>query len=136
MATKKTAPTKISDISFSALPAIGTDLDGGIFFGLTTSKSGMHFAATLLPAKSKKCLPWQEAMAWAEKQGGALPSRPAAAMLLANLEDKLEPLWHWTNEEFDASYAWDCYFYDGCQNGIHESYEGSVVAVRLIPLTA
>jgi hypothetical protein len=129
-----TAP--ITSIALSALPAIGADLDGGIFFGLTTGKDGNHYAATFLPAKSDKRLPWKKAMEWATKQGGALPTRPVAALLFANLKDKLEPLWHWTSDEEDASYAWYCDFIYGGQYDFHKSYEGSVVAVRLIPLTA
>ncbi len=130
------ATTTLKSIALSALPAIGADLDGGTFFGLTTSKSGMHFAAILLPAKSTKRLDWKKATAWAKKQGGELPNRRVAALLFANAKDKLEPTWHWTSEEYDASFAWYCGFYGGNQYYDHKSYEGSVVAVRLIPLTA
>ena len=128
--------TTITSIPFAALPAIGADLDGGAFFGITTGKDGTHYAATLLPAKSDKRLPWNKAMEWAAKQGGMLPTRPVAALLFANLKEPLEPVWHWTSDEDDASSAWFCYFYYGNQNVSHKSYEGSVVAVRLIPITA
>jgi hypothetical protein len=131
-----TTTTPIKSVSITVLPAIGADLDGGAFFGITTRKDGTHCAAVLLPAQSDKRLPWKPAMAWAAKQGGELPSRPVAAMLFANLKDKLTPNWHWTSAEDDASYAWGCDFDHGGQYGTHESYEGSVVAVRLIPLTA
>ena len=57
-------------------------------------------------------------------------------MLFANLKDKLTPSWHWTADEDDASYAWGCYFINGTQDLDRKSYEGSAVAVRLIPLTA
>ena len=127
--------TPIKTISITALPAIGADLDGDIFFGVTTSKDGTHNAAFLLPERGQK-LTWKKAIDWAAKQGGALPTRPLAAMLFANLKDKLTPTWHWTSEEDDASYAWNCHFYYGGQHGTHESYEGGAVAVRLIPLTA
>lgn len=127
--------TPIKTISITALPAVGADLDGGIFFGVTTSKDGTHNAAVLLPERGQK-LTWNKAIDWAAKQGGVLPTRPLAAMLFANLKDKLMPSWHWASEEDDASYAWCCYFGDGTQFSFRKSYGGSAVAVRLIPLTA
>jgi len=128
--------TTLTSISLNALPAIGADLDSGTFAGLTTRKDGTHCAVVLLPTKPTKILAWKPAMTWAKKQDGELPTRPVAALLFANVKDKLEPTWHWTSDEDDASYAWFCYFYDGFQNYNRKSYEGSVVAVRLIPLTA
>jgi len=127
--------TPIKTVSITALPAFGADLDGGAFFGVTTGKDGAHYAATLLPERGQK-LTWTKAIDWAAKQGGVLPTRPVAAMLFANLKDKLTPTWHWTSEEDDASYAWHCFFGDGSQYDDRKSYEGSAVAVRLIPLTA
>jgi hypothetical protein len=126
-------PTKT--IAFTALPAIRADLDGGLFFGITTGKDGIHYAATLLPVRAENQT-WKKAINWAKKQGGTLPTRPVAAMLFANLKDKLTPSWHWTADEYDASYAWVCGFSDGVQYVSLKSYEGSVVAVRLIPITA
>ncbi len=81
-------------------------------------------------------LTWKKAITWATKQGGVLPTRPVAALLYANLKPKLQPRWHWTSEEDDASYAWHCDFGYGDQDLIHKSCEGCAVAVRLIHLTA
>jgi hypothetical protein len=120
-------------VNFSTLPLLGATLEGGIFAGLTTRKDGIHCAVILLPENGEK-LTWRKAIAWAAKQGGELPSRPVAALLFANLKAQLQPRWHWTCEEDDASYAWVCSFY-GSQNDILKSNEGSAVAVRLIPLT-
>jgi len=127
--------TQSNSISFSALPAIGTALDGGTFVGVTTKKDGTHCAVVLLPDQADG-VTWKKAMNWATKQGGELPSRPVAALLFANAKDKLKPTWHWTSDEYDASYAWSCYFDYGNQFDFHKSCEGSAVAVRLIPLTA
>ncbi len=120
-------------IALSALPALGQELDGGIFAGLTTRKDGTHCAVVLLPGKGEE-LDWKAAKAWAEEQGGELPTRPVAALLFANVKDKLEPEWHWTADEYDASYAWYCAFSDGYTYGDRKSYDGAAVAVRLIPL--
>lgn len=122
-------------ISIAALPALGAEFDGGIFAGITTTKSGTHRAVILLPEQAEE-LTWKKACTWAEKQGGELPSRPIAALLFANVKSQLKPHWHWTSEAYDASYAWSCHFNGGYQNFSHKSYEGSVVAVRLILLTA
>jgi hypothetical protein len=123
--------TEPKTISIASLPAIGTDLDGGTFFGITTKKDGTHYAAILLPNQGEK-LTWKKAMNWAAKQGGELPTRPVAAVLFANIKDKLKPVWHWTSEEDDASYAWYCLFDYGFQGSSRKSYEGCAVAVRLI----
>lgn len=122
-------------IKFADLPALGADLDGGTFAGIITKRDGTHCAVILLPNKAHE-LTWKKAMNWAEKEGGELPSRPVAALLFANVKDRLEPSWHWTSEQYDASYAWNCYFDDGYQNFNRKSYEGRAVAVRYIALEA
>ena len=122
-------------MSITDLPAIGQLLNGGTFAGLTTKPDGTHCAVVLLPGTGTD-LTWTKAKAWAKKQGGELPSRPVAALLFANVKANLKPKWHWTSEEYDASYAWLCNFLNGTQYDIHKSFEGSAVAVRQIPLTA
>lgn len=124
-----------ANINLANLPAIGSDLDGGIFAGLTTKPDGTHCAVVLLPDAGTN-LTWTKAKAWAKKLGGELPSRPVAALLFANVKSALQPRWHWTGDELDASYAWGCYFGNGNQHGDHKSSEGGAVAVRQIPLTA
>ena len=130
--TSKTAPITTT---LSALPSIGTAFEGGIFAGVTTKKDGIHCAVVLLPAKGK-VLDRNAAKAWALEQGGELPTRPVAALLFANVQPELSPEWNWTADEYNASYAWFCNFDDGNVISIRKSYEGSAVAVRLIPLTA
>ena len=122
-------------ISISPLPALGAALHGGIFAGLTTRKDGSHCAVVLLPDQGTD-LTWKNACNWAQKLEAELPSRPVAALLFANVKDQLRSAWHWTSESDGASYAWGCYFGNGSQNYDRKSYEGSAVAVRLIPLTA
>ena len=122
-------------MNLASLPAMGAPLEGGTFAGLTTRQDGTHCAVVLLPGH-KQDVSWQDAKAWAAEQGGELPSRPVASLLFANVKDQLQPDWHWTADEEGASSAWYCYFYDGIQDDFRKSYEGSVVAVRLIPLSA
>jgi hypothetical protein len=127
--------TQNTFISIASLPPVGADLDGGTFAGLTTSTDGTHHAVILLPEHGTS-LTWAKSNARAKKQGGELPTRPVASLLFANVKDKLQPGWHWTSEEDDASYAWGCGFSIGNLGLTRKSYEGSAVAVRLIPLTA
>ena len=123
-------------LTFSTLPALGADLEGGTFCGLTTDKESRHHAVVLLPDRSDKRLTWKQAIAWAKKAGGALPARPVSALLYALAKDRIEADWYWTSEEFDGSCAWGQHFGYGYQNCTHKSYEGRAVAVRLIQLTA
>ena len=118
-------------ISLSTLPALGTALHGGIFAGLTTRKDGSHCAVVLLPDQVAS-ITWKKAVNWAQKLEAELPSRPVAALLFANVKDKLRPAWHWTSDSDDASFAWDCGFSYGSQNVSRKSYEGSAVAVRRV----
>ena len=120
-------------IDLASLPPIGKSLDGGTFAGLTTKPDGTHCAVVLLPGNATD-LTWAKAKAWAKKQGGELPSRPVAALLFANVKASLQPRWHWTSEEDDASFAWFCSFYYGLQTYGRKSYEGSAVAVRYIKI--
>jgi hypothetical protein len=133
--TATTMTTKTSSIPFATLPALGAPLENGTFAGITTRADGTHCAVVLLPDQGEK-LTWKKAMNWAAKLGAELPSRPVASMLFANVKAQLKPNWNWTNEPDDASYAWYCHFGNGGIYGNRKSYEGSAVAVRLIPLTA
>ncbi|MEQ1660655.1 MAG: hypothetical protein ABL896_17965, partial [Hylemonella sp.] len=92
-----TTETQLQSISFSALPDLGADLDGGIFRGITTTKDGTHCAVVrlpdVIPASS-----WAKAKTAAKKAGGQLPSKAVGALLASN--EKLERGWYWTDEEW------------------------------------
>lgn len=129
--------SSIKSIPLSDLPKLGSALDGGIFAGITTQPDGAHSAVVLLPGRQSE-ITWSVATEWAENQGGELPSRPIFSLLYANVKASLPSGWHWTSETHkeDASCAWGCSFDYGYISGYHKSYEGSAVAVRLIPLIA
>jgi hypothetical protein len=130
-----TTKTVIASVILSALPAPGADFEGGTFAGLTTRPDGTHCAVVLLPGKAED-LDWNAAKAWALEQGGELPTRPVAALLFANVKPALQPEWHWTADEYDASSAWLCHFDCGYQGFYLKSAAGAAVAVRLIPLSS
>jgi len=123
-------------MNLASLPALGANLEGGLFAGLTTKPDGTHCAVVLLADKPGGKLTWQQAVEWAASVQGELPSRSVSALLFANARDQFEKAWHWTSETDadDGSYAWYQYFDDGGQISLHKSYEGRARAVRLIPL--
>ncbi|MBI3103215.1 MAG: DUF1566 domain-containing protein [Burkholderiales bacterium] len=123
-----------SSLTLSQLPALAEPIEGGAFAGIVTMPDGKHIAVVLLPDRGED-LDHPAAAAWAQERGGQLPTRPIAALLFANVKPLLPPRWHWCLETEGASYAWGCDFDDGLQYGYHKSFEGSAVAVRLIPLT-
>lgn len=125
--------TKPATIPFASLPTLGAALEDGTFAGITTRPDGTHCAVILLPAMGED-LTWKAAKAWAVEHGGELPTRPVAALLFANVQPALSPVWHWTADEYNASYAWDCHFGHGLQSCNHKDDERAAVAVRLIPL--
>lgn len=113
----------------------------------TSLLTGDHYAGIVLDADSKPThhlvlmaqrpeedLNWQDAMDWATSMGATLPNRQEQALLYANCKPHLKPQWHWSCEEHSASFAWNCTFDYGFQRSLHKSYEGSVVAVRRLPL--
>lgn len=121
-------------MKFTDLPNLGSPLDGDTFAGIATMPDGKHVAVVLLPGRGED-FDHPAAVAWAQERGGQLPTRTIAALLFANVKPLLPPRWHWCLETEGASAAWNCYFTSGHQDCHHKSFEGSAVAVRLIPIT-
>lgn len=121
-----------ASISFSALPALRAPLADGVFAGISTQKDGTHVAVVRLPGRGED-LDHASATAYALKLGGKLPSKVEAALLTSNLE--IEEDWYWTDEDYNASFAW--HFDSDGNTGINrKSAEGGALAGRLIPITA
>ena len=87
------------------LPAIGEPYEGGIYAGLTLLGNRVK-ALVLLPGDEE--LKWKDAIAWAEKQDGVLPSRVDALILWQNLPNEFKKEAYWTGTQLAASsgYAW------------------------------
>lgn len=122
-------------MKFKDIPALGQPLDGGIFVGIITQPDGTHCAVTLLPHRATG-LNWEAATQWAASLNAQLPTRPMAALIFANTQDRPKSGWHWTSDELeeDASYAWFCTFGRGTQSYYLKSPEADAVAVRLLPI--
>lgn len=69
---------------------------------------------------------WADANAWAEKQGGGLPTRREQSLLFANLKGEFQRAYYWSNEthESDSECAWFQFFDDGYQLNLHKDYDG------------
>jgi len=85
----------------------------------------------LLPASAED-LTWNDAMQWAAKQGGALPTRREQSLLFANLKHAFDERYYWSCEQHDknAGWAWCQHFTDGVQNYRRLSSEFRARAVR------
>ncbi|WP_454674862.1 DUF1566 domain-containing protein [Achromobacter pestifer] len=69
----------------------------------------------LLPGQIED-VSWSTAKAWAEKQGGELPTRQEQALLFANIKGQFDSRYYWSGEQYSADNAWIQNFVDGDQN--------------------
>lgn len=104
--------------------------DGEHYAGLALKIDGTPSHHLILLPGEGEDLQWSAAVEWAEKAGGALPTRQEQALLYANLKDQFKPEWYWSGEQHDASYAWCQGFGDGYQHAIHKDSELCARAVR------
>ncbi|SIR00695.1 DUF1566 domain-containing protein [Pseudacidovorax sp. RU35E] len=107
---------------------------GERYAGAVIDDDGQVLHHLMLMAGVATDVGWKQARAWAEAQGGELPTRQEQALLFANCKPHLLGRSHWSCEvhEDDASYAWDCYFDNGIQSYYHQSAALAAVAVRRI----
>ena len=99
-------------------------------------ETGEWHHLVLLPATTEKDLTWQEAIDWATSVGGELPTRFEAALLYANLRDKLDTdHWHWTGTQHanEPAWAWDQTFGIGNQFYSRKGVHYRARAVRRVP---
>ena len=89
----------------------------------------------LLPGDAEN-ITWPDALEWAKKAGGELPTRQEQALLFANLKDEFQDTWYWSSQEHhsEGSYAWYQFFTNGLQFNGRKSYEGRARAVRRFPV--
>lgn len=120
-------------IAFANLPSIGAEYEGGIFAGLSIENE-QPVALVLLPGDES--LTWSDAVAWAEKQGGALPSRIDQLVLFKNLKGEFQEAWYWSGEQFagNSGYAWGQDFGYGLQGITRKGGSCRARAVRRLPI--
>jgi hypothetical protein len=85
----------------------------------------------LLPGDAEN-ITWPDALEWAKKAGGELPTRQEQALLFANLKDEFQAAWYWSSQahETNGSCAWGQGFSIGGQSFSRKFYEGRARAVR------
>ena len=91
--------------------------EGEHYAGIILGKDGeADYHLILLPDEAID-IKWKDAQAWAEEQGGFLPTRREQSLLFANLKEHFKPRWHRsceTHQEHTSS-AWIQSFDDGTQ---------------------
>jgi len=120
--------------TLTSLPAIGTTWNGGIYAGLSLENE-KPVALVLLPGDLDDG-PWDDAVSWAKKQGGVLPSRIDQLVLLQNLKSEFKPDWYWSGapDAGDESYAWCQDFTSGTQSNDRKYTKLRARAVRRVAI--
>jgi len=118
----------------SALPAIGAAYGGGIFAGITLHEDKLH--ALVLLADDGEDMEWPDALEFAAKRDGVLPSRIDMIVLYKNLRDQFRKTWYWTSEEHpvNADYAFVQLFGGGLQGYGHKGHDCRARAVRRVAI--
>jgi hypothetical protein len=85
----------------------------------------------LLPGDAEE-LEWQQAVEWAEKQGGTLPTRAEQSLLFANLKGEFQGAYYWSGQqhETNSGWAWCQHFGYGHQYDDGKDLEFRFRAVR------
>ena len=129
-------------VSLASLPAIGTawaSFDqtrgghSGIYAGLSLENE-RAIALVLLPEEIEAS--WKDAMDWADKQDGELPSRIDQLVLFKNLKSKFREAAYWSCAPYIGaeSYAWCQHFDNGDQNDNRKTHKLRARAVRRIAI--
>jgi hypothetical protein len=106
---------------------------GETLIGLTLHEGKPHHLILLAGDEKKN---WKDAVAWAKKKGGVLPSRIDMLVLFERAAAKFEKTWYWTSQEYTgaAGYAWGQFFGGGSQGCDFVSNDGRARAVRRVPI--
>jgi len=123
-------------VTFSLIP--GTSVAKGVFAGNMPAQEDGILACSivLLDAKPPKSLNWNDAMKWAEKVGGYLPTRRELSLLRATVPEQFKPEWYWSEKQHASSSAgaWCQFFANGSQDNHYKSSKLRARAVRRLPI--
>jgi hypothetical protein len=109
---------KANAVTVLGLPEVQIELRNGEHYaGIIIGKDGEPSHHLILLPGDAEDIKWKDAKAWAEEQGGSLPTRREQSLLYANLKEQFQGRWYWSNEEHatDSDYAWFQNFLDGYQ---------------------
>jgi len=119
------------------LPVAEIELQKGEHYaGLILGDNGAPTHHLVLLPEQATSISWDNAVTWAAKAGGELPTRREQSLLYANLKGQFDPNYYWSIEQYAASPsdAWGQDFGNGGQGLNHESYEGRARAVRRVAI--
>src|SRR4051812_28871070 len=83
---------RVASVATDRLPAIGADLGGGKFAGVSV-ESGKPVALVKLEGDFTGT--HEQCIEWAKQQGGTLPNRVDGLVLLENLKDDFKAEYYW-----------------------------------------
>lgn len=108
---------------------------GEHYTGIVLKDGAPSHHVILLPGELESGT-WKEAIAWAKKQGGELPSRQEQALLFANAKEHFQPRWYWSGEQCapGPSCAWYQHFTSGNQYYDRKGFSLRVRAVRRLAI--
>lgn len=122
-------------------PVIGQPWQGGIYAGISVhDKQPVYLVLLPSDAEHKSWnaahKSWKQALAWATKQGGELPSRVDFLILYQNVKSEFKEDWYWTAQTYELGekYAWCQYFGHGGQHSGAKIHKCRARAVRRIPI--
>ncbi|OGB23309.1 MAG: hypothetical protein A3I66_01190 [Burkholderiales bacterium RIFCSPLOWO2_02_FULL_57_36] len=124
---------QIKEKRLFSLPEAEIDLnDGEHYAGIIIGKDGASSHHLILLSGEAEEITWANAVEWAVKAGGELPTRREQALLYANLKEQFKPNWYWSCEQHAAhsDYAWCQYFDNGYQINSYKSAALRARAVR------
>ncbi len=126
-AAKRAAPKAAALVTIT-MPGLAK---GERYAGIILEKGKPAHHLILLPAEQTS-ITWTDAVAWAKKQGGELPSRREQSLLFANLKEHFKERFYWSAEQPAgyAAYAWGQGFGHGGQGYWRKGGTDPACAVR------
>ena len=110
--------------------------DGEVYAGVILGKGGnSSYHLFLLPGQATG-VTWNQALAFAKKAGGSLPTRREQLLLVANLKEEFGETWYWSCEQYAriSGYAWYQYFLTSSQHSSDTNNKLQARAVRRLAI--
>lgn len=108
---------------------------GERYAGLLLDDDGAPLHHLILLPEDVDDMDWDAAKAWAQANGGELPTRSEQSLLFANLKSEFESAWYWSSEVYSSTSAWAQHFSFGDQSLRRQYLEFRVRAVRRVPVS-